>query len=96
MEGVVQGLKKLYPDRHSDAGDELKSCTGSAGTVWGDGCDSIIEAYAAGLTEPCNSEETCNATDAIKCYPDNDNTQAAIIGTTNCDLVELEYGYSQW
>ena len=53
MEGTINGLKKLYPDRHDDDGNALKSCAGSSGTVYGDGCDSIISAYAAGLTEPC-------------------------------------------
>lgn len=94
MEGTINGLKKLYPDRYDDNGVLLKSCAGTAGTVYGADCDAIIATYAAGLTEPCQGADACNA--AVKCYPNNDNTATAWTTTTNCDLVELDHGYSQW
>lgn len=96
LEGAVAGLKEMFPDRYGEDGELLQSCAGSAGTVYGDGCTAIIEQYAVdnGVPNALCLGEACK--DTVSCFRGNVADGNVLTTEASCDLVELEYGYSQW
>lgn len=96
LTGTRNGLKNLYADRFNDDGTLVESCAGSAGTVWGaEACESVIAEWVAANSTPvapCKGD----ACDTIQCYAGNDAAATSQTTAELCDLVELEYGYSQW
>lgn len=100
LDGAYEGLLKLYPERFDKEGNLIASCTDTATnkTVWGaDKCKPIIEKYVTDKGTPtklCKGTEECNKN--VQCFVGNVGTGASKTTKTECDLVTLEHGYSQW
>lgn len=78
LEGTIQGLKTLYPDRFDNDGALVPSCQtygDGAGTLYGaDACAPVIADYLTEFTAPCLTD-ACQ--DNIFCYAGNDPAGAS-------------------
>jgi hypothetical protein len=96
MEGALKAMVKLFPERFNEDGALIQNCTVGDSRIWGEtNCGPIISNWVLSVEGglPCLGEEKCNEEKA--CYVGND-TAAGKVGGSLCDLVGLQYGYSQW
>lgn len=95
LDGVIAGLKDLYPDRYDENGNLGLVCKDGLTTKYAGECEQIIADYAASFANTCQTDIECTTPENIACNEGNDPAGVALSGD-QCQLIDLDYGYKRY
>jgi hypothetical protein len=95
----LKGLHKIYPSRYNEDGEALATCydVTASGNAYGEACEAVLSTYAeSGTPTPYFTGDAINLEENVYCLEGNVEGGSRLSGTSNCDLVPMFNGYSQW